>query len=64
MPVFNEWVICFLLSCTWQRERLKERGRVDQYYVLSRIKVFLLSSFRVYQEIQEKEGLLANQYVI
>lgn len=26
--------------------------------------MFFLSSFRVYQEIQEKEGLLANQYVI
>lgn len=31
---------------------------------LSTVNVSFLSSLRVYQEIQEKEGLLANQYVI
>lgn len=31
---------------------------------LAELKFFFLSSFRVYQEIQEKEGLLANQYVV
>lgn len=57
--------ICFLLSCAWQIERLGERlGRVDQDDVFSRVNVCFLPSFRVHQEIQEKEGLLANQYVI
>lgn len=31
---------------------------------LSTVNISFLSSLRVYQEIQEKEGLLANQYVI
>lgn len=31
---------------------------------LTELMCFFLSSFRVYQEIREKEGLLANQYVI
>lgn len=39
-------------------------SRVAPDDVLSTVNVSFLSSPRAYQEIREKEGLLANQYVI